>query len=386
MRTRTYLTRCGKCKTQVSRLSNTPWHHLKLPRWMIGFAVSEAVVRFPALIPSTELSRRLGISESSALRLKRRVQLFAHDQMDSIKSLMHQELKSKFRGTTLPPEDKNVDLRKDRRFRAKLGSIAQCDTLALFSASQRANGGRKRYKHSGQTASLYLSERLGGRQIGTMTHILSWRGGPILLDSIPDQKAQTIGPLLDKYIPHDVPFFTDEGYRFYARMNKNHRMVSHSSRSPEKRYRWGRDRWCKNGVHSQTAEGNGRAIKQAFAVYNWIDPKYSQLYLSEYAFLKGIKYYGLEKIAERSRKLGEKARMGSSARGERTENGKIRHQGTGAYRNPEEREEDRGRKGRKGERERGQKGQGQRGQGRREQGTCTLVPSADSLPEIAATR
>ncbi|WP_157210579.1 transposase [Turneriella parva] len=213
--------------------------------------------------------------------------------MKKIKTLMHEELTKKFIETKLPhpSEDKHVDTILQSR------PVPQADSVVLYSASQRANQGRKRFKHTGQTASIYLSDKLGGAQRGPLVHTLSWKGGPVIYDSIPNNQAQTLRRLLDKYIPKDVPVFTDEGYKFYFRINKNHRMVNHNRKSSDPRYRWARNRWSINGVHNQVAEGNHRNLKYNFiAGYSYITPKYSQLYLNEYAFWKNLKYYGWSKL------------------------------------------------------------------------------------------
>lgn len=171
--------------------------------------------------------------------------------------------------------------------------------MALYSASQRANKGRKRHRHGGLTASIYLSDKLGGHQIGTLVQTISWKNGPIIYDSIPDNTANTLMPLLNRHIPKDLACFTDEGYKFYYRINKNHRMINHSLKSKDKRHRFSRERWSKNGIHTQVAEGHHRNLKWNFtAGYGYIRPKYSQLYLNEYAFWRNVKYYGWNSLLE----------------------------------------------------------------------------------------
>ncbi|WP_157210581.1 transposase [Turneriella parva] len=241
------------------------------------------------------MERRLGISKNSALLLKRRLQLFASDQMEKIKTLMQAELTEKFPETKLPPTagDQHVSTVIGDR------AVPQADSCVLYSASQRANQGRKRHKHTGQTASIYLSDKLGGAQRGTLVHTLSWKNGPVIYDSIPNNQAQTLRPLLDKYIPKNVPLFTDEGYKFYFRINQNHRMVNHNRKSSDPRYKWAKNRWSINGIHNQVAEGNHRNLKYHFtAGYSYIRPEFSQLYLNEYAFWKSLKYYGWSKLID----------------------------------------------------------------------------------------
>ncbi len=91
---------------------------------------------------------------------------------------------------------------------------------------------------------------------------------------------------------------TDEGTPWLSRYFPNHRAVNHSARAKDKqRSKWARDRWCKNGVHNQVAEGNQRIVKMSFlAAYGYFDPRHSQLYLNEYSTLKALKIHGLDSL------------------------------------------------------------------------------------------
>ncbi len=164
-------------------------------------------------------------------------------------------------------------------------------------ASQRANKGRKNYKNRGLTASIFLQDRLGGKQIGTLVHVMGTRQGWCLLDSIPDQKAVTIGPLIRKSLPISTAVFTDEGYPWLYRVYRNHRMVNHSLKSKDNRWRFSRERWSRKGVHNQIAEGLNSSLKSAMAGYRYFKPEYSKLYLNEWSFFKNINYFGFEKIS-----------------------------------------------------------------------------------------
>ena len=139
-----------------------------------------------------------------------------------------------------------------------------------------------------------MSERLGGEQRGTMVNTVGIKNGPVFFDSVPNQKAEVINPILSKYLPHRAPLFTDMGYRGYT--GPNHRTVNHSAHSPDKRYKFAKNRWSKNGVHSNVAEGNQSVLKQTFAAYRWISPKYSQLYLNEFSFIRNLKYFRSEDL------------------------------------------------------------------------------------------
>ncbi len=186
---------------------------------------------------------------------------------------------------------------KDLKEIIGMKSIPQVDTCALYSASARANKGRKRYKHTGLTASIYMSDNLGGEQKGILVNTISWKKGPILYQSIPDNTAATLRPILDAEIPKNIPLFADEGFKFYRGINKNFRTINHSLKSKDKRYRFARERWSKNGIHCQVAEGHNSLLKRNFvAGYHYIKPKYSQLYLNEYAFWRNVRYYGWDAL------------------------------------------------------------------------------------------
>ena len=281
--------RCRKCNKQQTKLSNTPLHHLKLPRWMFGYLLRESIQTYPKVLTAPEIQRKLGIAYKSAFLLKKRLQLVAHQIVPLMQAKFFQDTKQQFNGFDFPRnEDQDLaELIKDK-------PIPQTDTMVLYSAGNRANKGRKRFKRKGQTSSIYMSESLGGKQIGTLVQTLGVPRGPVFFDSISDQKATTLIPLIRKYIPLHTPLFSDAGYKFYP--GKNHRMVNHSLSSKDKRYRYSKNRWSYLGINSNTAEGNQSKLKRAFGAYGWINPKYSQLYLDEYTFLGNLRFYSLNDL------------------------------------------------------------------------------------------
>ncbi len=288
--------RCGECHHQMSRTVGTPLHHLKLPLWTFGYLLTEAVQAFPQMISAAQIRRRLGVSKSTSLLLKRRLQLMLTDLLPAVRELVNTEISSVFRDEVLPADTDARELQD--------APVVHMDTLALFSATQRSNGGRSRHRHGGQTASIYLSDKVamerGKFQIGTLAHTIALKGGAVLLDSVPDQTQRSIEPLTT-FLPNHAPTFTDDGYPWLSRYNRNHRAVNHSARAKNKsRNVWARDRWCKGGVHNQVAEGNQRMIKLSFlAAYGYFTPEYSQLYLNEYSGLKALRVYGIKPLLSR---------------------------------------------------------------------------------------
>jgi len=297
--TRLHVAKCKKCRIQASRIAHTPFAYLKLPLWTAGWALDQSAVKYPQVLTGAEIQRHLNITESSALRLKKRVQVFTSQQKFAVETLFYSELRKRFHETKdlLQPDPSNID----NRVTIPVGNIPipQSDSVVLFSAKERSNKGRKRFRHHGQTASIYLSDSLGGKQVGVMVQTTTWTGGPALYESIPNQQIKTVLPIIQKQIPKDVPFFTDMGMDWYKPYNKNHRVVNHNL--PSKRGKGkSRRRFQQNGIHTQAAEGRQGALKTAFRSYRYIKPEHSQLYLNEYSFWGAIKYFGSGKIAEQS--------------------------------------------------------------------------------------
>ncbi|MFB5652329.1 transposase [Leptospira wolffii] len=291
--TRPDLIRCSQCRHLSSRLSYTPLHHFKLPIWMFGYLLYESLIQYPKVVTATELSKRLRIGYNAASLLKRRFQLFASDQLPKYKKLTYDALNEQYKDFLLPPNE-NRDITK---IMSKQPYVC-VDTAVLYSAGERASQGRKRYSHRGQTSSIYLSEKLGGKQIGTLVQTIAIKQGPVFFTSVSNQKAETLGPLIREHLPTSTPLFTDQGYPWLWGIYRNHRSVNHSARSKDNRFRWARNRWSKNGVHNQVAEGNHRVLKTAFASYGYIQPKYSQLYLNEFSFIKNANVFGLDVLLE----------------------------------------------------------------------------------------
>ena len=258
---------------------------------MFGFSLYESIAQYPKVVTAKELQRKLKISYNSASLLKRRVQLFAVNQMPKIKQLIEQKLRESAPKKDLPEGD--VDLTK----KLKDKTIVAVDTLALFSASQRANKGRARYRNSGISASVFLSDKLGGKQIGTIVQTIAVKGGGAIFQPVRDQTMNSLGSQIREFIPLSTIVFTDEGYPFLKGIYRNHRMINHSAKSKDKRYRWARNRWSKNGINNQVAEGNQSNLKSAFKAYSYFRPEYAPFYLSEYSMMSNIRAYGLEAIA-----------------------------------------------------------------------------------------
>ena len=157
--------------------------------------------------------------------------------------------------------------------------------------------GRKRHKNKGLTSSIYRSDKLGGEQVGTLVHQIT-NGKWVLLDSIPNLTANVCGPIIKESLPRNTCLFTDRDYTWLYRIYPNHRMVNHSLKSSDKRFKYSRDRWCQNGVHNQKSEGLNNSIKTAFRSYTFTNPKFSTMYLNEWSFFRNLRCFGLEELGK----------------------------------------------------------------------------------------
>ncbi|WP_157210369.1 transposase [Turneriella parva] len=275
---------------------------MKLPLWTVGWVLDQSATKYPQVITGAEIKRCLNISEDAALRLKKRVQVFASQHKSAVESLFYSELKKRFHKSKDLLEPDRSDINK--RVTTPVGNkpIPQSDSVVLFSAKERSNKGRKRFRHHGQTASIYLTDSLGGRQVGVMVQTTTWKGGPALYESIPNQQTKTILPIIQRQIPKNTPFFTDMGMDWLKPYNRNHRTVNHNLQSKRGTGK-SRRRFQQNGIHTQAAEGRQGALKTAFRAYRYIKPEHSQLYLNEYSFFGALKYYGAERITAQNQSL-----------------------------------------------------------------------------------
>jgi len=261
---------------------------MKTPRWMFSYLLKESQLQFPKVLTTTEISKRVNVSYPTALKLKRRIQLFAAEIVPRMQRKFYQDQKKQFAGFRFP-KDKNTDLTD----LVKDLNVPNADTVVLYSCGSAANKGRKRFKRRGQTSSIYMSESLGGKQRGTLVNTLAVKNGPVFYDSIPNSQAKTVNPILHKYIPFHNPIFTDQGYSLTS---MNHRTVNHSRKSADKRFKWARNRFSKNGIHNNVAEGRNGVLKRSFSAYGWIDPKHSNLYLSEFSFFSNLGHFSVEDL------------------------------------------------------------------------------------------
>ncbi|AFM10697.1 hypothetical protein Turpa_0034 [Turneriella parva DSM 21527] len=288
--TRELVLRCPTCHKEHSKLAG-PFRKLRVPRWTISYLLKEAQVQYPKVLTVAEIKRRLGLSSTgTAYLLKRRIQLFASDLVPRMQEAFYRDNKLRF-GDFRFPRDREADLTE----LVKDKPIPQADTLVLYSVGNLSNKGRKRFRRKGQTSSIYRSSSVDGRgeQVGTLVNTVAVKNGPAFFDSIPNQKAETVNPILFKYIPVHNPVFTDGGYSLPS---MNHRTINHSLKSKDKRHTWSRGRWSKNGIHTQVAEGRQGILKRAFRSYGWLNPKYSTLALNEFTAIGNLRYFGLEDL------------------------------------------------------------------------------------------
>lgn len=283
---------------------------MKTSRWMFSYLLIESQLQFPKVLTITEISKRVDVSYPTAMKLKRRIQLFAAEIVPRMQRKFYEDQKKKFSGFRFP-KDRNTDLTD----LIKDTPIPQADTVVLYSCGSAANKGRKRFKRRGQTSSIYMSESLGGKQRGTLVNTIAVKGSCVFYDSIPNSQAKTVNPIIQKYVPFHNPIFTDQGYSLTS---MNHRTVNHSRKSADKRFKWARNRFSKNGIHNNVAEGRNGVLKRSFSAYGWIDPKHSNLYLSEFSFFSNLRHFSVEDL------LPDESRSKPLQRGQLDDNWALR--------------------------------------------------------------
>jgi len=289
--------RCPKCNYMTSRVSYTPLHMLKLELFMFSYLLHQAIILYPQVLSTSAIHRLIGGSVNTATLMKRRIQLFLIQFEPAVKRIINEELDKHYGKDFRFPTDVNADLSQIIAGKP----ILTADTAVVYSHSMRSNGWRKKYGR-GLTASIYLDDKValerGKYQIGTLVNTIILKGGGVVLDSIPDLQLKTVQPLFNFLSNPNTPLFTDEGYRF-MQTNLNHRMINHSAKSKDKRYRFSRERWCKGGVNNQASEGFQRGMKHNFiGGYTFFNCKFSILYVKEYATLKSIRAYGLPRLID----------------------------------------------------------------------------------------
>ncbi|TGL03600.1 hypothetical protein EHQ43_17425 [Leptospira bouyouniensis] len=263
------IARCSSCHKMVSLTANTPFQGYKSNLAYISFIIWDMVNQYPKIMTSMEISRKLNLSYKTSFYLKKRLQIIFSQLNDNLKKNLYEELKNPVESDKKP--------------------IAVADSVCLFSASLRANKFRSRRYKTG-TASIYLSNSLGGEQKGVLVHTVGINHGMSFYKSIPLNNQEYLGKDLDDKIPKNVTLYTDEGYTFIWD-RPNHKMVNHSRKSNDPRYNLSRERWVtREGVSSNGAEARNNILKQSFRSYGYVSPKYSQLYLDEISFLGNIRF------------------------------------------------------------------------------------------------
>ncbi|MCG6140666.1 transposase [Leptospira mtsangambouensis] len=217
---------------------------------------------------SKEIARKLSIPYKTAFYLKKRIQVIFSHLNESLREKLYKELE-------------NPEYAKDK--------IAVADSVVLYSSSLRANKFRSR-RYKGGSASIYLSNSIGGEQKGTLVHTVGINGGMTFYKSIPLSNQYYLEKDLEEKIPKNVTLYTDQGYEFIWD-RPNHKSVNHSRKSNDPRYNMSRERWVtKEGVSSNGAEARNNILKQSFRSYGYISPKWSQLYLTEISLLGNIRF------------------------------------------------------------------------------------------------
>ena len=269
VKNRDSIARCSNCHKQISITSNTPFQNYKSNLSYISFIIWDMVNQYPKIMTSKEISRKLNLSYKTSYYLKKRLQVIFSQLNETLRQNLFEELKNPVESDKKP--------------------IAVADSVVLYSSSLRANKHRSRRYKTG-TASIYLSNSLGGGQCGTLVHTTGIVGGMTFYKSIPLTNQEFLEKDLDEKFPKNVTLWTDSGYGFLWD-RPNHASVNHNRKSNDPRYNLSRERWVtKEGVTSNGAEARNNILKQSFRSYGYVSPQFSQLYLNEISFLGNVRF------------------------------------------------------------------------------------------------
>ncbi|WCL50977.1 transposase [Leptospira sp. GIMC2001] len=301
---------CPICKAQKSLAKGTPLMNLHLPMSYFSYILQEILIAYPSVLTAKAIQKKLVLkSYSSAWLLKKRIQIFMthlnDSMMEQTKEALSQEASMNM-GSKMPFSGDVSDSIKGR-------IITNVDTLAIFSVGVRANKFRSRYRHGGITSSIYQSAKVGGAQVGTLASNITIKGSLSFYESHPLTNTDYALSHLEKVITPENVLMADEAYQGLFGHYRNIRTINHSRRANKKIHVFSRERWSKDGVHSNVVEGSNGILKKAMKQYNWFNCKYSQLYLNEFAVGKNIRFFDAEKnvifgIGDTSKNCGKKIR------------------------------------------------------------------------------
>ncbi|NCN11665.1 MAG: hypothetical protein GW938_17660, partial [Leptospira sp.] len=90
VKSRPTVARCSSCHKQVSITANTPLHKFQLPLGYFSYILHDAILQYPKVVTSTEISRKLNLPYKTAYFLKRRLQVIT----SMLNTKLRQNLKS----------------------------------------------------------------------------------------------------------------------------------------------------------------------------------------------------------------------------------------------------------------------------------------------------
>ncbi|MCW7472199.1 hypothetical protein [Leptospira levettii] len=139
--------------------------------------------QYPKVMTSKEISRKLNLSYKTSYYLKKKIQVIFSQLNETLKKELYKELENPVESDKKP--------------------IAVADSVVLYSSSLRANKHRSR-RYKGGSASIYLSNSIGGEQKGTLVHTVGINGGMTFYKSIPLNNSHYLEKDLEEKIPKNV--------------------------------------------------------------------------------------------------------------------------------------------------------------------------------------
>ena len=100
------------------------------------------------------------------------------------------------------------------------------------------------------------------------------RGGIVVAKVVPDTKAKTLRPHIDRYIQKGSTIYTDEWYYGNLHENYQHHQVFHAAKI-----------YARGEVHTNTIEGFWGILKRGLiGIYNHVSRKHLQKYVDEFCW------------------------------------------------------------------------------------------------------
>lgn len=220
--------KCSKCRKQFTARSNSVFGRSKVPlrKWFIALYLTSSHKKG---ISSHQLAKDIGVTQKTALSMLKRIRM--------IYSKINEDL--------------------------ELEGVVELDETFV--------GGKNKNRHYDKKVPYSQ-----GRSFKDKTPVFGMlqRGGMVIAKVVPDTKAKTLRPFIDKYISEGSTIYTDEWNYGNIEEKYHHRNVNHGAHI-----------YGMGDIHTNTIEGFWSHLKRGIiGIYHNVSRKYLQLYVDEFSF------------------------------------------------------------------------------------------------------